>query len=164
MRWRRQPAFAARISARYVRHLGASKALVSGTDPRAGRAPTTNGIRATPTAMSLVSALLALLLPAATEPEPLSVMADVPLPLAEIQRVPPAEQIRIEQRITIRIAPRRPSTPPEMSYPAPGRPRLVERHTGKCVPTNAIGVTESWGRRANSRIPRAIGVLPIPIF
>jgi hypothetical protein len=55
-----------------------------------------------------------------------------------------AEQVSIEQRVTIRITPR-PAPPPmaaaffDQDSAAPGRPRFVERKAGKCVPIGAIG-------------------------
>lgn len=88
--------------------------------------------------MSLVSALLALLLPAATGPDSLSGIDGVSLPLVEdTQRVPSAAQVRIEQRITIRIAPRRPAVPPPPGRRAPLR--MAEKHMSKCVPVAVIG-------------------------
>ena len=106
--------------------------------------------------MSLVPALLALLLPAATGAEPLSGRTpsgiDDSLPLTGgLQRVPVAAQVRIEQRITIRIAPRRPAAPPAPAFSLPNRPRTMsvhERHMGKCLPVSSIaGVQVSTDNR-----------------
>lgn len=102
--------------------------------------------------MSLVPALLALL-PAATSAPALSPtirLALHPLRIADIEQVevesawpqvPVARQVRIEQRITIRIAPRRPVQPPEAAFARSKRsnpPTLRERHMGKCVPVAAV--------------------------
>lgn len=55
---------------------------------------------------------------------------------------PPAEnQVRIEQRITIRIAPRAGPPPPPFRpfmMDQPDRPRISERHAGKCLPISGI--------------------------
>ena len=102
--------------------------------------------------MSLVPALLALL-PVATGVPALSPtfrVAAHPLGIADTARadgerawpqVPVARQVRIEQRITIRIAPRRPVLPPETALARPKRsnpPTLRERHMSKCVPVAAL--------------------------
>lgn len=89
--------------------------------------------------MNLVSALLALLLPAATEPESLSGIDQASLPFEDVQRWPAAQQVRIEQRITIRIAPRRSEV---TGLPLARRPeprRFTERHMSKCLPIASIG-------------------------
>lgn len=51
-----------------------------------------------------------------------------------------AQQVSIEQRVTIRIAPRGPATPIMFdSLPANGAgPRFTERKMGKCVPVSGI--------------------------
>lgn len=60
-------------------------------------------------------------------------------PVSESFRVPVENQVRIEQRITIRIAPRtaapRPIMPEMMDRT---RPRLSERKMGKCLPIGGI--------------------------
>lgn len=65
-----------------------------------------------------------------------------------------AQQVRIEERITIRIAPRPAPMPimPSMFAPdfdpQPGMPRFVERKIGKCVPVaGIIGVQPAGGNR-----------------
>jgi len=66
----------------------------------------------------------------------------------------PAQQVRIEQNITIRIAPRSPGrVDPRIGgfedYPArESRPRLVERKMAKCVPVQGVaGVQISPGNK-----------------
>lgn len=65
-----------------------------------------------------------------------------------------AQQVRIEERITIRIAPRpapMPIMPSMFSQdfaPQPGMPRYVEKKMGKCVPvTGILGVQPVGGNR-----------------
>lgn len=101
---------------------------------------------------------LALLLPTlgserTAEPEaellPRTVPAD-PAAVDAFEAADPAEvaavnQVRIEQRVTIRIAPRdpaiRPSMLAEMAPPAfPSR--VVERKVGKCVPVSGIAAVQ----------------------
>lgn len=58
----------------------------------------------------------------------------------------PANQVRIEQRITIRIAPRAGPPPPplrpfmmdQLDRSRPDRSRISERHAGKCLPIAGI--------------------------
>lgn len=65
-----------------------------------------------------------------------------------------AQQVRIEERVTIRIAPRPAPMPvmpsmfaPEFA-PRPGAPRYIERKMGKCVPvTGLLGVQPGGGNR-----------------
>lgn len=63
----------------------------------------------------------------------------------------PAQQVRIEQRMTIRITPRRQSTQPNMLVELPNQaigPRFVERKIGKCVKVERIsGVQSDSGNR-----------------
>ena len=71
--------------------------------------------------------------------------------LSEAWRTPPAEQVRIEQQITIRIAPRAPSNAgarmdmfsetPERSAPQ----RLIERSMGKCLPLDGVAGVQIAG-------------------
>ena len=86
---------------------------------------------------------LALLLPAfaAVEVPRDSVPRDGPgaTPLS----APVAEQVSIEQRVTIRVNPRpapMPMNPTAFAESLDGKrePRLIERKLGKCVPVNAI--------------------------
>jgi hypothetical protein len=77
---------------------------------------------------------------------------EVPEPLTEDGRIvlsvvtegfrPRAEnQVRIEQRITIRISPRAGPPPPPLRpfmMDLPDRPRISERHAGKCLPISSI--------------------------
>lgn len=65
-----------------------------------------------------------------------------------------AQQVRIEERVTIRIAPRSVPTPmmPSMFAPdfdpPPGAPRYIERKIGKCIPVVGIlGVQPGEGNR-----------------
>jgi hypothetical protein len=62
-----------------------------------------------------------------------------------------AQQVRIEQRMTIRIAPRGESTQRSMFVELPGHaisPRMVERKIGKCVKVARIsGVQTDTGNR-----------------
>lgn len=65
-----------------------------------------------------------------------------------------AQQVRIEERVTIRIAPRSAATPlmPSMFAPdfdpPPGAPRYIERKIGKCIPVVGIlGVQPGEGNR-----------------
>jgi hypothetical protein len=61
-------------------------------------------------------------------------------PIADSFRPPAENQVRIEQRITIRIAPRA-GPPPRafvMDLPDRTQPRISERHFGKCLPISGI--------------------------
>jgi hypothetical protein len=51
-----------------------------------------------------------------------------------------ARQVRIEQRVTIRIAPRGPAVPADFdSLPSNGvSPRFTEKKMGKCIPVSGI--------------------------
>ncbi len=53
---------------------------------------------------------------------------------------PPARQVSIEQRVTIRVAPRAPALPAAFdSLPANGvSPRFTEKKMGKCIPVGGI--------------------------
>lgn len=61
------------------------------------------------------------------------------------------EQVRIEQRMIIRIAPRAPAPPPTMMFDLPRAglaPRYDERRMGRCVPVSGIaGVQVGEGNR-----------------
>ncbi|MFM5886399.1 MAG: hypothetical protein ACKOQ3_13925 [Novosphingobium sp.] len=74
--------------------------------------------------------------------------------LADYIHPAPAQQVRIEERITIRIAPRPAPMPimPSMFAPdfepQPGMPRYKEKKMGKCVPVaGIIGVQPAGGNR-----------------
>lgn len=72
------------------------------------------------------------------------------LPIADGFRPPVENQVRIEQRITIRIAPRAgpPPRPFMMDLPNRPPPRLSERHMGRCLPISGIaGVQVGHGNR-----------------
>lgn len=75
---------------------------------------------------------LALLFPAAAMVEQQRPVERAPLPIAE-----PAEQVSIEQRVTIRINPRPAPMPNVANFVTAsadsGEPRLVERKAGKCL-------------------------------
>jgi hypothetical protein len=61
--------------------------------------------------------------------------------VAESFRVQPQNQVRIEQHMSIRISPARPTTMPQFLLDMPQReigPRFVERHMGRCVPIAGI--------------------------
>ena len=64
-------------------------------------------------------------------------------------RLPGAEQVRIEQRVTIRISPR-PAPMPLAAMASSeardmGAPRIIERKMGKCVPLNSVLGVQSGG-------------------
>ncbi len=66
--------------------------------------------------------------------------------LAESFVIPDANQVRIEQRITIRITPQPSGIQPNMLADLPNRPvapRLVERGFGRCVPIAGIAGVEA---------------------
>lgn len=75
-------------------------------------------------------------------PEPLTDEGQLVLSLVTQGFRPPTEnQVRIEQRITIRIAPRAGPPPPPFRpfmMDQPDRPRISERHAGKCLPIAGI--------------------------
>jgi hypothetical protein len=61
--------------------------------------------------------------------------------IAESFRVQAQNQVRIEQHMSIRINPARPTTTPQFLLDIPQRevgPRFVERHMGRCVPVAGI--------------------------
>ncbi len=64
-------------------------------------------------------------------------------------RLPNAQQVRIEQRVTIRISPRPAPLPLAASVTSESRdlaaPRVIERKMGKCVPLNALLGVQSGG-------------------
>jgi hypothetical protein len=65
--------------------------------------------------------------------------------LEAVQNVPTRKQVRIEQRVVIRIVPRSRSDRQNMSafVPAPPPPtRMVERKAGRCLPVSAIGAVQ----------------------
>ncbi|MGX7951792.1 hypothetical protein ACWPM1_04420 [Tsuneonella sp. HG249] len=83
------------------------------------------------------------------QPSPAPVAVGEALTMVDPTEDPLANQVRIEQRVTIRIAPRdpaiRPSMLPEMSLTAP--PRVIERKIGKCVPVSGIAAVQPDGGR-----------------
>ncbi len=83
---------------------------------------------------------LVLLFPAAVAVEQQNTAARAPLPIAASR----AQQVSIEQRITIRINPRAAPMPNvatlvAQSADAGAEPRFIERKSGKCLPLGAIG-------------------------
>lgn len=64
-------------------------------------------------------------------------------------RLPTAQQVRIEQRVTIRISPRPAPLPLAASVSSESRdlgaPRVIERKMGKCVPLNSLLGVQSGG-------------------
>lgn len=67
-------------------------------------------------------------------------------------RLPNAEQVRIEQRVTIRISPRPAPMPLAAMTDDESRdlraPRVIERKMGKCVPLNSVlGVQSAGGNK-----------------
>lgn len=98
-----------------------------------------------PSASEVGSAVGAELYPPPEVPEPMTEDGRMVLSIVSEGFRPQAEnQVRIEQRITIRIAPRAGPPPPPfrpfmMDQPdRPDRPRISERHAGKCLPIAGI--------------------------
>ena len=64
-------------------------------------------------------------------------------------RLPVAEQVRIEQRVTIRISPRPAPMPLAAMASSEARdmgvPRVIERKMGKCLPLNSVLGVQSGG-------------------
>jgi hypothetical protein len=78
-------------------------------------------------------------------PEPMTDDGQMVLSIVSDAFRPPAEnQVRIEQRITVRIAPRAGPPPPPFrpfmmdQLDRHDRPRISERHAGKCLPIAGI--------------------------
>ena len=67
--------------------------------------------------------------------------------IAQSFRVPVQEQVRIEQRLTIRIAPRPPVMPNLLDeLPANGlAPRVIERKMARCLPVSSIAGVQASG-------------------
>ncbi|MFT4027943.1 MAG: hypothetical protein QM676_14255 [Novosphingobium sp.] len=89
------------------------------------------------------------LFPPPEAPEPLYEDGRTVLPMADSFRPEVENQVRIEQRITIRISPRAP-TPRPFDFDLPDRPpaRVVERNFGRCLPIAGIaGVQVGQGNR-----------------
>ena len=83
---------------------------------------------------------LALIFPAAVAVEQQTRVERAPLPIA----ASPAQQVSIEQRITIRINPRAAPMPNVATLVAESadtgaEPRFIERKASKCLPLGAIG-------------------------
>lgn len=117
--------------------------------------------------MGLLSSLLALLFPSpqGSEPPrpPETELAQPPLPViagpeagrgaawllaSESFRPPVEHQVRIEQRMTIRIAPRAEPPRANLVMDLPRRavgPRFMERKMGKCLPVSGIVGVEAGG-------------------
>lgn len=94
-----------------------------------------------------------LALPSPAVSAPASAPAEVRGPEAFVHPAekPVAHQVRIEQRVTIRIAPRdpaiRPSIIAELGRAASAPSRLAERKMGKCVPVSGIAAVQPDGSR-----------------
>lgn len=73
------------------------------------------------------------------------------LVLFDAFRSPVQEQVRIEQRMTIRISPRPPAPPPNMLMELPQNglaPQFEERAMGRCLPiSGVVGVQAGRGNR-----------------
>ncbi len=73
------------------------------------------------------------------------------LVLFDAFRSPVQEQVRIEQRMTIRISPRLPARPPNMLMELPQNglpPQFEERAMGRCLPiSGVVGVQAGGGNR-----------------
>lgn len=85
--------------------------------------------------------------PDASVAEPFSVRSPFRV-VAESFRERAANQVRIEQQMTIRISPRPQPVRPNMLMDLPGReigPRFVERKIGKCVKASGIGGVQPDG-------------------
>ncbi len=102
--------------------------------------------------MSLAAVLLAPIL--VLLPPPAS-RAPVRLPaleaVAEPFRVPAAEQVRIEQRVIVRVAPRAAPPLPSMLMDLPSRapgPRFIERKIGKCLTVAGIAGVQVESRNS----------------
>lgn len=92
-------------------------------------------------AMQTVAQILAPMLLLLPGLGPVEVPRDTPFPLAPLQPMS-AEQVSIQQRVTIRINPRPAPMPlhPMMFDGEPDRsgPRFIERKMGKCLEMNSI--------------------------
>jgi hypothetical protein len=86
-------------------------------------------------------------------PEPVSPSTDFPdemafNPIAKGIRGEPAQQVRIEQRVIIRITPRPMPMRPDMMLDLPPRdpgPHFEERKIGNCVPASGIAGVQTDG-------------------
>lgn len=85
----------------------------------------------------------AALLPRVAAPEAVEIEAFGAIDPAELDVV---RQVRIEQRVTIRIAPRDPAVRPSMlaqiTPPSGSTANLAERKIGKCVPISGISAVQ----------------------
>ncbi len=85
-----------------------------------------------------------------SRPEPL--MPDALSEIAESFRPRAAQQVRIEQRVTIRISPRAapmpmmPSALADLDGARRGEPRFIERKMGKCLALNGIAGVQAGPR------------------
>lgn len=78
-------------------------------------------------------------------PAPVEAAAAEAFDAAHPEQAPIVNQVRIEQRVTIRIAPRDPSIRPSMlaeMAPASAPSRIAERKMGKCVPVSGIAAVQ----------------------
>jgi hypothetical protein len=67
--------------------------------------------------------------------------------LTDSFRAPVEQQVRIEQRMTIRISPRS-AAPPPLFFDLPQQglpPHFQERHMGRCLPISAIAAVQAGG-------------------
>lgn len=84
------------------------------------------------------------------QPAPVSVAVGEALEAVDPAEQPVVNQVRIEQRVTIRIAPRDPSIRPSMlaeMAPDFAAQRIMERKMGKCVPVSGIAAVQPDGSR-----------------
>lgn len=86
------------------------------------------------------------------EPQPVAAKPKhIPMAAESAHDIPVQYQVRIERRLTIRVAPRRPVVRRSLTADLPNQPqpkRLVERKFGKCLKMNGIvGVTATRDNR-----------------
>lgn len=90
--------------------------------------------------VQIILAPLLVLLPSVVPLDPIGEPTGAATDISQGFRIEPGEQVRIEQRLTIRISPRGPI----MREPEPffdeqdSFPHLEERHMGKCLPISEI--------------------------
>lgn len=84
--------------------------------------------------------------PGITEPEVIEPVAEIANPLNAMLRAQTANQIRIEQRVIIRVSPRRPTTSNSLFANLPTQPlntRYEERKMEKCIPVANIAAVQT---------------------